>query len=111
MNESDLREQLRDLVADQPMMRHGSADDVRLGRRRVRLRRTGAAVGASALGVAGVTGAMAWWPAGSEPADAPVAASSRGGLVERCTRVDNGALVPRCSGRAVGSSCRIPLAL
>jgi hypothetical protein len=82
MNESDLREHLRDLVADQPMMRHGSVDDLRLGRRT----RTPQPC------------AAAWWPLGSQPADVPVAASSGGGLVERCTRVDKGALDPEVFG-------------
>ena len=98
MNESDLRERLSDLVADQPTMRQGSADDVRLGRRRVRLQRAGAAIGTGALVVAAAAGAVAWWPVGSEQADAPVAASSKGQLMQRCTAVDNGALDPEVFG-------------
>jgi hypothetical protein len=98
MNEQQLRERMADLAGDQPTMRHGSADDLRRGRRRVAVRR-----GAAAVGTAGLVGAVVAGVSLADGAgdDSPVAglpdASTGHGvdrLVEKCTQVDNGALDP-----------------
>lgn len=119
MNEADLKDRLRDLTADQPPLRRDTADILRRGRRRVFARRAGVAAGAGVLVVATGIGATAWWPVDSgrtteatRTNDAAVAGSPEGGLVQRCTQVDNGALDPAVFGpgsRIVVSDAAGPL--
>jgi hypothetical protein len=99
MNEQQLRERMADLVGDQPTMRHGSADDLRRGRRRVAVSRGAAVVGTAGLVgavVAGVSLADGLGGDGTPVAGLPDASTGRGvdPLVQRCTQVDNGALDP-----------------
>ena len=99
MNEQQLRERMSDLVGDQPPMRHGSADDLRRGRKRVVVRR--AAVGASGAAAAGlvVTAVIALSPAGTAPDNGsqPAGTGSQT-LLERCTQIEAGALDPQTFG-------------
>lgn len=106
MSEQALRERLADLAEQAPPMGGATADDVRRGRRRLRLRRaTGVATGVVAVavvlaGVAAVPALLPSSPGGDDQARGLVAAdpSSPDGIVERCTKVDNGALDPTTFG-------------
>lgn len=99
MNEQQLRERMAELVDDQPTMRHGSADDLRRGRRRVAARRGAAVVGSAGLVgavVAGVSLADDLGGNDTQVAGLPDASTRQGvdPLVEKCTQVENGALDP-----------------
>ncbi len=94
MNEQQLKDRLADLVADQPPMRHGSPDDLRVGRRRLRRRRGAALAGTGTLAAVGVALAVTTpWQGGTGVRFEPgPAAGPEPSVVERCTQVDNGAL-------------------
>jgi len=99
MSEQTLRDRLSDLVEQQPPMRSGSADDLRRGHHRLRVRRA-LGVGASTAAVAALALVGALVQHVIAPASPPVTrfASGDAGIVERCTKVDNGALDPTTFG-------------
>src|SRR4051794_32455184 len=99
MSEQTLRDRLSDLVEEQPPMRGGSAGDLRRGHRRLRTRRA-VAVGAAAATVAAVVvgGAVVQQHRTAPDSSGTRFAGGDAGIVERCTRVDNGALAPTTFG-------------
>lgn len=102
MSEQMLRERLTDLVDQPPAMRHGTDEAVRLGRRRLRVRRAVGAAGTVAVVAVVLAGgtAVSGLLRGTDhtgvarDGNSLVAADplSAAGIVERCTKVDNGAL-------------------
>ena len=105
MNEQQLHDRLAALVDDQPPLRQGSHDDLRAGRTRLRRRQGTVLAGATGLAVAAVVlAAQAPWVHGGtvgRTSSVPVAsgaADPTSGVVERCTRTDNGALDPTTFG-------------
>lgn len=93
MSEQTLRDRLADVVEQQPPMRDGSAGDLRRGHRQLRVRRAITVSGAAAAVVVVVLGGAVLQRM-TEPASPPTTRFATGGagIVERCTKVDNGAL-------------------
>lgn len=93
MNEELLRERLNDLVQVQPPIRQGASDDVKRGRRNLRMRRamaTTAGVGLLTIGVAVVDGG--WLDLGrSTEVDVANAPLSRSAILQQCR--DSGARI------------------
>ena len=95
MSEQTLRDRLAALVDQPPPMQSGSADDVRRGRSRLRTRRAlGVAAGTVAVAAVAAGGVLVREAALPARTAAGHFASGEPGIVERCTRVDNGALDP-----------------
>lgn len=97
----DLRQPMAELADEQPPMRGSVADDLRFGRRRLRIKRGVAALGTSAF--AGVALVGAFQVLGGIPDRDPDPAPPAVGdapILRKCAQLGDGALDPDSSGPA-----------